>query len=36
LAGVLIGAHTAERLRAAGATHLLPAAMSLPEFITPA
>jgi phosphoglycolate phosphatase len=36
VAGVLTGAHSAERLRAAGATHLLPAAMSLPEFITPA
>lgn len=36
VAGVLTGAHTAERLNAAGATHLLPAAMSLPEFITPA
>lgn len=36
VAGVLTGAHTAERLRGAGATHLLPAAMSLPEFITPA
>jgi phosphoglycolate phosphatase len=36
VAGVLTGAHTAERLRAAGATHLLPTAMSLPEFITPA
>jgi phosphonatase-like hydrolase len=36
VAGVLTGAHTAERLCSAGATHLLPAAMSLPEFITPA
>jgi phosphoglycolate phosphatase len=36
VAGVLTGAHSADRLRAAGATHLLQAAMSLPEFITPA
>ncbi len=36
VAGVLTGAHNGERLRAAGATHLLQAAMSLPEFITAA
>lgn len=36
VAGVLTGAHSAERLRDAGASHLLQAAMSLPEFITPA
>jgi phosphoglycolate phosphatase len=36
VAGVLTGAHSADRLRTAGATHLLQAAMSLPEFITPA
>ncbi len=34
--GVLTGAHSADRLRDAGASHLLQAAMSLPEFITPA
>jgi len=36
VAGVLTGAHSADRLRDAGASHLLQAAMSLPEFITPA
>ena len=36
VAGVLTGAHSGETLQAAGATHLLQAAMSLPEFITPA
>lgn len=36
VAGVLTGAHSAETLQAAGATHLLQAAMSLPEFITAA
>ncbi len=34
VAGVLTGAHSGEMLQAAGATHLLPTAMSLPEFIT--
>ena len=36
VAGVLTGAHDAPTLQAAGATHLLPGAMSLPEFITAA
>ena len=36
VAGVLTGAHSGQTLQAAGATHLLPSAMSLPEFITPA
>jgi phosphoglycolate phosphatase len=36
VAGVLTGAHSGTTLQAAGATHLLQAAMSLPEFITPA
>jgi phosphonatase-like hydrolase len=34
VAGVLTGAHSAEALQDAGATHLLQGAMSLPEFIT--
>jgi phosphoglycolate phosphatase-like HAD superfamily hydrolase len=36
VAGVLTGAHDGDALQAAGASHLLQAAMSLPEFITPA
>lgn len=36
VAGVLTGAHDAPTLQHAGATHLLPGAMSLPEFITAA
>jgi phosphoglycolate phosphatase len=36
VAGVLTGAHDGRTLQAAGASHLLQAAMSLPEFITPA
>jgi len=36
VAGVLTGAHDAPTLQQAGATHLLPGAMSLPEFITAA
>jgi phosphoglycolate phosphatase len=36
VAGVLTGTHTAERLKRAGATHLIPSVTDLPPLLTPA
>jgi phosphonatase-like hydrolase len=36
VAGVLTGPHSSERLKRAGATHLMPSVAHLPELITPA
>jgi beta-phosphoglucomutase-like phosphatase (HAD superfamily) len=36
VAGVLTGAHSADRLRRAGAMHLIPSIAQLPDLLTPA